>query len=315
MGAEGDSRGALNIAWFIENTGISGPNRVVLALADAMIARGFGCAIVTTDAPLTWRHSAADWIYIDDWKDFRAADHDFVIVNSAATVEAAARVVRDKRFAYYCFDGIVPSNVTTLAASRTAQNATYIGAIVDDELFRENAPREHDPPRVLLSGPAHEERRGIDDGYRAVAHARWFHQRLDLVRVSPFVPSREEPLDAVQEFHVGLSAVEMTRLMHSCDVVLAPDHPNTVFSLVPMEALAAGVPMVMTSIPTFLSFDEKQDFALFARDDDPVEFGERLIEVLGDDELRQRLSQRGREIAEQWRASAVAGRLAKFLEE
>src|SRR5687768_18600712 len=43
--------------------------------------------------------------------------------------------------------------------------------------------------------------RGIDEGYGAVAHARWFHQKLDLIRVSPWAPSKEEPLDSVQEFH------------------------------------------------------------------------------------------------------------------
>ena len=51
------------------------------------------------------------------------------------------------------------------------------------------------------------------------------------------------PLDTVQEFHVALSASEMTRLMHSCDVLIAPEER---FSLSTAEALAAGVPAVMT---------------------------------------------------------------------
>ncbi|HUJ16262.1 MAG TPA: glycosyltransferase family 4 protein [Thermoanaerobaculia bacterium] len=304
----------MHIAWLIEQTGITGANRVVLALADAMAARGHTCTIVTTDAPLRWRASSAEWKYIDGWNEMRgSSDFEFVIATSRDTIDAARRAA--ERFAFYAFDSEPPPNVRALAASRTmsGENVTYIGAIVDDDLFRQKPAREHEPPRVLLSGAAHEERRGVDDGYRAVAHARWFHQRLDLVRVSPFVPSREEPLDSVQEFHVGLSAVEMTRLMHSCDIVLAPDHREARFSLVPMEALAAAVPSVMTSIPSFLSFDAKQDFALFARDDDPVELGERLIELLEDSDLRDRLRARGREVAQQWRAAEVADRFEKFL--
>lgn len=307
----------MNIAWLIESTGIAGATRVVLALADAMVGRGHECSMVTTEAPLTWRRSSADWIYLDHWKDFRAADHRFVIATSPLTLEAAGRA--GKR-AYYCFDGEIPdADSPVLSPSQELlrrypdRDITCIGAVVDDDVYRQNAPREHDPPRVLLAGPSHDERRGVDDGYRAVAHARWFHQQLSFVRVSPFVPSREEPLDAVQEFHVGLSAAEMTRLMHSCDVVLAPNHRDSFFSLVPMEALAAGVPTVLTSIPTFLSFDSKQDYALFARDDDPVEFGERLIEMLEDGELRDRVRRRGREVAEQWRAKVVAERLEQFL--
>ena len=307
----------MNIAWLIENTGISGATRAVVALADAMIGRGHACSIVTTDAPLTWRRSSAEWIYLDHWKDFRAADQDFVIGTSPLTLEAAQRA---GKIAYYCFDGEVPDATSPVLAPSPEllrrypdRDITCIGAVVDDDVYRQNAPREHDPPRVLLAGPSHDEQRGIDDGYRAVAHARWFHQQLAFVRVSPFVPSREEPLDAVQEFHVALSAAEMTRLMHSCDVVLAPNHPDSFFSLVPMEALAAGVPAVLTSTPAFLSFDSRQDYALFARDDDAVEFGERLIEILEDQEVRERVRRRGREVAEQWRATAVAERLEQFL--
>ena len=307
----------MNIAWLIESTGIAGATRVVLALADAMIGRGQECSIVTTDAPLTWRRSSADWIYLDDWKDFRAADHAFVIATSPLTLEAARR---GGKSAYFCFNGELPDTDSPILSPSQEllrrfpdRDVTCIGAVVDDDVYRQNAPREHDPPRVLLAGASHDESRGIDDGYRAVAHARWFHQQLSLVRVSPFVPSREEPLDAVQEFHVGLSAAEMTRLMHSCEVLLAPNHRDSFFSLAPLEALSAAVPTVMTSIPAFLSFDAKQDYALFARDDDAVELGERLIEMLEDDDLRERVRRRGREVAEQWRSKVVADRLEQFL--
>ena len=47
------------------------------------------------------------------------------------------------------------------------------------------------PLRVLLCGQYQADFRGIDDGYGAVAHARWFHQKLDLIRVSQWAPTRE----------------------------------------------------------------------------------------------------------------------------
>jgi glycosyltransferase involved in cell wall biosynthesis len=43
-----------------------------------------------------------------------------------------------------------------------------------------------------------------------------------------------------------------------------------------------------------------------------VELGERLIELLSDASLRERLRARGREVAEQWRARHVADRLERF---
>jgi glycosyltransferase involved in cell wall biosynthesis len=54
------------------------------------------------------------------------------------------------------------------------------------------------------------------------------------------------------------------------------------------------------------------DYALFAPEQNPIELGERLIELLSDAPLRQRLRSRGREVAEQWRVGNVADRLEAF---
>jgi glycosyltransferase involved in cell wall biosynthesis len=175
--------------------------------------------------------------------------------------------------------------------------------IVDDVFYRAVSPREHRPLRVLLSGASQVESNGIDDGYGAVAHARWFHQKLDLIRVSPWAPSREEPLDSVQEFHVALNTEEMTRLLHSCDVFLAPNHASDPLALSAREALAAGIPCLMTSAHD--TWADPAGYAHFGPEQNAVELGEKLIELLEDPSLRERLRARGREIAEQWRAGRV----------
>ena len=154
---------------------------------------------------------------------------------------------------------------------------------------------------------------GIADGYGAVAHARWFHQKCDLVRVSPWAPSREEPLDSVQEFHVALSPAELARLIQSCDVAIVP-HESDTFSLAPMDALAGGLACVFTDVPSLAKFDTALDYARFAPAGNAVEIGERLIELLETHELRAQLAARGREVAEQWRAARVAERLEQFLQ-
>jgi len=156
--------------------------------------------------------------------------------------------------------------------------------IVDDAMYRPRTPAEREPRRVLLDGV------GVPIGYGAAAHARWFHQKFDLIRSSPWAPSREEPIDSVQEFHVALTTPEMTRLVHSCDLLLAPEP-----GLRSAEAMAAGVPVVSAS------------------DENPIELGERLIEILGDEDLRDALRERGRAEAEQWRAERVVRRLEEWL--
>ena len=100
--------------------------------------------------------------------------------------------------------------------------------------------------------------------------------------------------------------------MHTCDILIAPNHREEGFGFPAAEAMASGIPTVLTSIPSYLSFDDKHDFALFAPQENAVELGEKLMALLEDADLRERLRARGREVAEQWRAPNVAERMEKF---
>lgn len=258
----------MNVLILLEDTGISRRARIAMACADALLAQGHRARIATTGAPVTWRSSAAEWIYLEDLRSVHPAEDETVL---------DAEVLAGK-------------------------------PVVDEEVYRDGTPAETEPLRVLLPGAAGIESHGVDDGYGAVAHARWFHQQLDLIRVSPWAPSRAEPLDTVHEFHVALSAPEMTRLLHSCDIVVAPAHREEGFTLTAAEAMAAGVPCVLASTAAYAP-DEPLDYALFAPERNAVELGERLIELASDRILRDRLRTRARALAEQWRADAAAERI------
>jgi hypothetical protein len=324
----------MNIAYLMEDTALSGGIRVQLAQADALIARGHRVRIITKGLPLTWRPSRAEWVYVDDFNTYDARDDDFIIATFWTTLPVAWAIAPEKAL-HLCqgFEGSftayqpirgeieaayrlpIPKLVVTRSlidiCKQFTDDVTYIGQVVDDDFFRPLTPAENEPLRVLLCGESQVDLKGVSEGYGAAAHARWFHQKFDLIRVSPWAPSREEPLDSVQEFHVALNTREMTRLMHSCDVLIAPNHAEEGFGLPAAEAMASGIPVVMTSIPSYLSFDDVHDYALFAPQENAVELGEKLIELLSDEDLRRRLRIRGREVAEQWRASTVAENMEK----
>jgi hypothetical protein len=325
----------MNIAYLMEDTALSGGIRVQLAQADALIARGHRVRIVTKGLPLTWRPSRAEWIYVDEFNTYDARDDDFIIATFWTTLPAAFAIAPEKAL-HLCqgyegaFTAYAPIRAEIEAAYRLpipklvvtrslidickqfSDDVTYIGQIVDDEFFRPRTPPENEPMRVLLCGESQVDLKGVSEGYGAAAHARWFHQKFDVIRVSPWTPSREEPLDSVQEFHVALNTREMTRLMHSCDALIAPNHAEEGFGLPAAEAMASGIPVVMTSIPSYLSFGDVHDYALFAPQENAVELGEKLIELLSDADLRDRLRVRGREVAEQWRGAKIAERLDQF---
>jgi len=322
----------LRIAYLLEDTELSGGIRMQLAHADALIARGHHVRCVTKGLPLTWRSSRAEWFYVDNFHDYDASHDDFVMGTFWTTLEPAVAIAGGRAVhlcqgyegSFSAYEPILPRIEAAYRLVRPklvvakslipvvqafTDDVTYI---VEEEFYRSATPRENEPLRVLLCGQSQADLKGLDEGYGAAAHARWFHQKFDLIRVSPWAPSRQEPLDSVQEFHVALSTREMTRLMHSCDVLIGPNHRQEGFGLPAAEAMASGIPTVLTSIPSYLSFDERHDYALFAPEQNAIELGEMLIALLSDEEQRERLRARGREVAEQWRAEHLADRLEAF---
>lgn len=325
----------LKITYLVEDTEQSGGVRVQLVHADALIARGHRVRMVTKGPPLRWRSSCAEWIYVEDFRQYDASDEDFVVGTFWLTVPYAHALageravhlcqgyeggfsvyepIRDQIEAVYSLPipKLVVARSLVDVCRRFTADVTYIGQVVEEDFYRDATPSMHEPPRVLLYGQSQADLRGIQDGYAAVTHARRQGRDLDLIRVSPWAPSDEELLENIREFHVALPTTEMTRLMHSCDVLLAPNHREEGFGLPVAEAMASGIPCVLTAIPSFLSFDERRDYALFAPEKRPVELGERLSELLSDHALRERLRTRGREVAEQWRVHNAVDRLEQF---
>src|SRR5947209_3609261 len=281
----------MNLTYLLDDTLPTARNQCVLAQADAFVARGMQVRIVTTSDPVHWRRCRAEWRLVDD---LRTATGDVLVASSPET----ARIAYD----------LAPTHAIQLVFGDPVDlpiPKLTMTPIVDD-VYRTRIPREHEPKRVLLIGASQDETSGVGDGYGAVAHARWFHQTLELIRVAPWAPSREEPLDAVQEFHVALTAPELTRVIHSCDALIAPLRREAPVGIEAAMALAAGVPVVATRIDAHTRFDPALDFALFAPDNNAVEMGEKLIDVLTDDGLRGRIRARGHEVAEQFRPDHAA---------
>ncbi|MGH9457267.1 MAG: glycosyltransferase family 4 protein [Thermoanaerobaculia bacterium] len=325
------------IAYLMEDTDLSGGVRVQLAQTDALVARGHAVTIFTKGLPLTWRTSAAEWEYVDDFGVPSYEGFDFVVATFWTTVRpawerAGARTVhlsQGLESTFTAYDDareeieavyrlpipkmvVSPHLVEWLAPF--GSEVVSVGQIVDDAFFRPRRGAEHDPLRVLLPGAAQIDFKGVDVGYGAALHARANGATFDLVRVSPWAPAPDEPHESAAEFHVGLDARAMAALIHSCDIVVGPSRKEEGFGLPPAEAMAAGIPAVLTKIPSFLAFDpQRRDYALWAGGDDPIALGEELVRLLDDEDLRESLGARGREVAEQWRAGLVAERIEAFL--
>jgi glycosyltransferase involved in cell wall biosynthesis len=326
----------MKIAYLLEDTELAGGIRVAVAHADALTDRGHDVTLVTKGGPLTWRRSRARWRHVESFEDIDAAAFDFVVGTFWKTLPATYALA-GKRAVHLCqgyegsFTAYQPFKAAIDAVYRLPMpkitvsphlvaicrelhdDATYVGQIVDEEFFQEHRLKPV-PARVLLVGPAQADFKGIDVGYAAVRRARARDAAFDLIRVSQWAAAEGEPVELASEFHVALSTAEMARLIASCDVFLGPSRHQEGFGLPAAEALASGVPAVLSEIPSFLSWDAARDYALFTPENDGDAMGDALARLLGDAALRERLARRGRAVVEQFRAEKTGARLEAFFQ-
>src|SRR5438034_9395237 len=227
-------------------------------------------------------------------------------------------------------------------------DATYVGQIVDDEFFQaphppfghllpasgekgariSSVPRPAErgeggrrpgegprQPRVLPVGPAQANFvKGIDIGYAAVRHARARGATFDLIRATQWVAADGEPVELASEFHVAIPTADMARLFATSDLYLGTNRRQEGFGLPAAEAMASGVPTILTEIPSYLWWDKTHDYALFTPEEDGEAMGDALVRLLGDAALRERLARRGHEVAEQFRPERMGERLERFFQ-
>lgn len=324
----------MKIAYLLADTELAGGIRVAVAHADALTERGHEVTLVTKGGPLTWRTSRARWLHVASFEELDAAPFDFVVGTFYTTLHHAYALAGE-RGVHFCqgyegsftayrdikpeIDGAYALPLPKLTVSPHLvpicrafyDDATYIGQIVDDEFYQPHRA-SNVTPRVLLVGPAQADFKGIDAGYTAVRRARELGAAFDLVRVSQWPAADDEPTGLASEFHVALTTSEMARLVATCDVFLGPSRAQEGFGLPAAEAMAGGVATVLSAIPSFLSWNEAGDHALFVPEGDGAAMGDALVQLLADAPLRERLASRARVVVEQFRKERTGARLEEW---
>jgi glycosyltransferase involved in cell wall biosynthesis len=160
-------------------------------------------------------------------------------------------------------------------------------------------------------------RKGLLNLLRALARAQRIMPRIEL-RVAGEVDSDPAYVEACRQFIAehcletavtflgALTAEEMVREYARCTVLALPSKQETA-PVVVAEAMAAGRPVVATRRCGMPYMVEHGGSGLLVDDDDVSGLADALLLVLGDHQLRERMGQRGRELAQaRFRADLVA---------
>jgi len=310
----------MRLVFLLESAGLWGGVKTVLRDAGGLAARGHDVLVLCKSPPPDWMAVECPFATVPDFAPHRIPEADAVVGTYWTTVPFAAACGRGVPV-HYCqgYEGDNPE----CAPHRAAIEATYelpvakitiahhlehrlrarfggrvrrIAYAIDERTMFPGPEREPGRPlRVGIVGPYAVAWKDIRTGLRACALAHAAGLPVQAVRASN-TPRHPEEHDAPFpiEWHERVPPAAMGALYRSLDVFLGTSRGEEEgFFLPSVEAMACGVPCVLTDIPCARGYDDAHDYARFVPPADPVAMARAIVEVAGDAALRRRLRAAG----------------------
>lgn len=297
----------MKIVYLLESAArIWGGVKSVLDAANHLQDRGHAVTVLCKSAPPTWMDLRCTFTTVPSFAPEHIPSADLIVGTYWTTVPFAADCGKGQAV-HYCqgYEGDNPElhgrraqveavyarrdvpkitispHLTRLVDERFGQAAHEIVYGIDDTvMFPPDDRPPHHPVRVGLVGPYEIAWKDIRTGIAACRLAHAAGLQLELVRITntaPHAEEREQPFPV--EWHEQVPPRQMGDLYRSIDVFLGTSlGPQEGFFLPAMEAMACGVPCVLTEIACFQGYGKGQ-YALFVEPGDPAEMAKALVLV------------------------------------
>jgi len=325
---------SLHICYLAEGTPLVGGVKVIFEQAEALQERGHQVTVITKGERPTWYDVRVPFKQVREFSPSVIPDCDFLIGTFWLTVPPAVQSGKG-RPVHLCqgYEGNYPDYaalhgeieavyrlptltltvhepLTQLIWKRFAKKAHTVGQGINHTIFFPGAPRQRrEPYRVALVGPYEDGCKGVHEGLLALKALK--HELpLQVVRASPLGCSQaEHELGVVDEYHLMVPPQQMGNFYRSCDAFLGPSRAREGFGLPALEALACGVPVAVSDIPSFAGFAETADWGLFFAESDVQGMQNAVQRLLTDSTLRDHLRLRGLEVSRLYSFARVAERI------
>ncbi|MCL4810080.1 MAG: glycosyltransferase family 4 protein [Thermoanaerobaculia bacterium] len=269
----------MRVAYVVEDLGLAGGVRVIVEHAEALAARGHDVVLVTRGDP-GWIRVPVPVLTVPEFTRETLPEADILVATFYTTVAPAVRAGRARRVVHFCQGYEAPHPhlhaelgriheaysfpVPKIVVSRhlvdllaplypgpwfAIPQAIQAGAFAPDGPGR-TSPRT--PPAIGVVGPFEAVMKGIPAALGAVALLRGEGRSVVLHRASQLPLSEaEQVLCKPDSYECGRPAREMPAWYAGLDLLIHPSFPAEGFPLPPLEAMASGVPVVLTDIPSF----------------------------------------------------------------
>lgn len=323
----------MRIAYLLESTELSGGVRVVLVQAEALARRGHRVTVVSAGPEPRWFSLSRARFERASFGQSRAlAEADVRVATFWTTAASALEGARgpvfhlsqgyEAAFSFYAARRAeieaayrLPTHKLAVSSALAARleaaghgPVESVGQAFDAEGFAPGPERPpSDPPVVLVVGPYAADVKGVDVAMAALAAWRRAGGRFLLRRVAVEPPAAEETEAALaDEYHRALAPDRMPFAYRASDVFVGATRSEEGFGLPALEALACGLPCVLSDTPG--NREIAGDAALFFAEGDPEALAARLPEALAPG-FRERAREGGPRRVPLFDPAAVASRL------
>lgn len=211
----------------------------------------------------------------------------------------------------------VSKQLVDLIENRFGQRCFLIQNGIDNQIFFPNEKRKWGNGgkiKILSVGSSHVGSKGIPDTLQAIKLLKEKSINIEFIRVSPHLPSQmEKTKGLVDQYYINLKEQEMAELYRNVDIFISSSLEGEGFGLPAMEALASGVPSILTEISSYKSFDERMDFAYFVPIHRPDLIADGILMFTKNQNLRERYRQKGLKVANKYTLEKTKEDIINFI--
>jgi glycosyltransferase involved in cell wall biosynthesis len=212
----------------------------------------------------------------------------------------------------------VSKHLAELIQRQYHQKCFLIQNGIDPNIFYPNEKRiwcKNGKINILSVGPMQVGFKGILDVLQSIRILKEKGVPLEFTRVSPYPPSEgEEVGKVVDQYYINLKEKEMADLYRNMDIFISSSLEGEGFGLPAMEALASGLPSILTEISSYRNFGATGDFAYFVPTHRPDRIAEGVLAFVKDRGLRERCQERGIDVAKGFTLEKTKKDLLNFVE-
>ncbi|MFN3480089.1 MAG: glycosyltransferase [Thermodesulfovibrionales bacterium] len=329
----------LRITYLLESTELWGGNKVVFEQAEALSEIGYDVTILSKDSGPDWYKLRLPVKQVPSFNSNTIPESDIVIGTYWSTVRPAHESNKGVTI-HLCqgyegdfkelqhrkaeIDEVYLLKIPKLTVSphldkflkeRFNAETYYIGQMINRGLFYPSHspihPFTHSPVKILIVGPFEADVKNISTALRGISIAkRRLKIPINVIRVSQCPLSKKEEdiiKPTVYYFHIPFSS--MGEIYRNATLLISISKEAEGFGLPALEAMACGIPTILSRIPSYMSLDERQDYALFVDPTDAKSVAMAIKEMVNNKDLREHLIKRGLEVSAKFTKEEVIKRL------